>query len=444
MTEYSIKTKTGEFLGLESDDCYIFKGIPYARAGRFEYAAVLSDYDKPIDARTPGPACMQKRAWPEFEHLEIPERQFYHKEYRDGQFFTYDEENSLNLNIFMPKSGDNLPVIVFFHGGGFDSGCINESPFDGTGLASRGCIVVFAQYRVSVFGYFTHEDIFSLNGRDGNFGLDDMVVALNWVKMNISQFNGNPDNVTVMGQSAGAMSIQYLLCSPKTDGLFGKAVMLSGAGLFPKFSLPRPCEQTRAYWTEVMELCGCRTLDEIKNISPKKLLEGVEKQKSLRKDNTFNTMPVIDHHLLPEGVDKLISGAKNMPLIIGITNNDMYTFLLAHVSKKYAKKHGAYLYYFDVDAPGDGNKAFHSSDIRYVFGTLSSSWRPYTEKDYAISRNMMDYLASFSATGNPNHEGAPKWEPYTGKVLRISRKGTGMGRTDNIKLLLNTLKGDPK
>ena len=443
MESFLLKTDTGSFRGNDGDGCKVFLGIPYATAGRFEYASVIPHYAQEVDARSPGPACMQKRAWPEFEHLEIPERRFYHREFREGITYEYSEENGLNLNIFMPESGEDLPVIVFFHGGGFDSGSINSSPYNGTELAKRGCVTVFAQYRVGVFGYFTHEEIFASEHRDGNFGLDDMVTALIWVRKHIAGFHGDPANVTVMGQSAGAMSIQYMLCSPRTDGLFHKAIMMSGAGLFPNFSLPRPCEVTRGYWKEVMGFCGCSALEEVRRIPPKDLLQAVEKQKSVRKDNTFNTMPVIDHYLLPEGVDRLIRTPKEVPLIVGFTNNDMYTFLLAHISKKYAKKHNGYLYYFDIDAKGDGNQAFHSSDVRYAFGTLASSWRPYAESDYAASRLMMDYFARFAATGDPNHDGAPRWDVYKGRALRFSDDGAVMEKPKNGKLLRNTLKGDP-
>ncbi len=439
-----LQTNTGSFLGCVENGCEVFRGIPYARAGRFEYASVIRSYDKEVDARFPGPACMQKRAWPEFEHLEIPERKFYHREFREGIQFTYDEEKGLNLNVFTPEKGDRLPVIVFFHGGGFDSGSINSSPFDGSRLASRGCVVVFAQYRVGVFGYFTHEDVYASEGRDGNFGLDDMMQSLVWVQTHISGFRGDNSNVTVMGQSAGAMSIQYLLCSPRAKDLFHKAIMMSGAGRFPKFSLPKPCEQTRSYWKEVMDLCGCKTLDEIRKIGPKELLQAVETQKTRRKDNTYNTMPVVDHFLLPEGIDRLIRHPKEVPLIIGFTNNDMYTVLLAHVSKKYAKAHGGYLYYFDIDAKGDNSQAFHSADLRYAFGTLASSWRPYAESDERASGLMMDYFARFAETGDPNHDGAPVWDICRGRAMRFSDEGACMARPKIGKLLRNTFKkGDP-
>lgn len=442
MPEYIKNTDIGNFKGNERENCFEFLGIEYAVAERFEYAKMIDDYTD-YDATTPAPSSMQKRAWPEFEHLEIPERAFYNREFRKDMHFEY-AEGKLYLNIFAPKSEDKHPVIVFFHGGGFDSGSINESPYDGSKLAEKGNVVVFVQYRVGVFGYLTHKDIYDKYGRDGNFGLDDMMISLKWIRKNISRFCGDENNITVMGQSAGAMSIQYLLCSKEADCLFDKAIMMSGAGLFPKFSLPRPYEQTRQYWEEVMDISGCKDFDQFKKLDAKKVLEAVDIQKSRRKDNTYNTMPVIDGYILKDGMDKLIENARELPLIIGFTNNDMFTVILSHISKKYAKKHSAYLYYFDVDAKGDDNQAFHSADLRYVFGTLETSWRPYDEADEKISEMMMDYFTSFSRSSDPNHEGAPEWKRYKGKALCISSSGIKEGRPGVIKLLRNTLKGDPK
>ncbi len=436
-----ISTKIGTFKGNDRGECMEFLGIKYANAPRFEYASIVNRYDN-FDATKKAPASMQKRAWSEFEHLEIPERAFYHKEFREGQTFEYDE-GSLYLNIFSPKQEGKYPVIVFFHGGGFDSGSINESPFDGFEYAKRGIVCVFAQYRVGVFGYLTNEEIYKKYGRDGNFGLDDMCTSLIWVRENIDNFYGDKENITVMGQSAGAMSIQYLLCSKKADKLFDKAIMMSGAGLFPKFSLPKKYDITRSYWNEVIEISGCKTFEEFKNLDAKKVLASVETQKSKRKDNTYNTMPVVDGFLIEDKIDSLIDKARNVPLIIGFTNNDMFTFLLAHISKKYAKKHNGYLYYFDIDAKGDDNQAFHSSDLRYAFGTLDSSWRPYTDSDYSASKVMIDYFSSFVKTGNPNTDSNPKWEIYNGKALCFEDGNISFKKPKNGKLIKNTLKSDP-
>ncbi|MBO6280569.1 MAG: carboxylesterase family protein [Bacilli bacterium] len=442
MKTVKINTDFGIFCGNEKDNCVELLGLQFAKTKRFEYASLIEKYGE-VNATKFAPAVMQKRAFPEFEHLEVPERAFYHKEFREGINFEYGEEG-LYFNIYLPKEGNNHPVIIFYHGGGFDSGSINESPFNGEELAKKGNIVIFATYRVGIFGYLTHEEIYKKFGRDGNFGLDDMVQALNWVNRHIDQFGGDKNNITVMGQSAGAMSIQYLICSEKANDLFHKAIMMSGAGLFPKFSLPKPYKETREYWNEVIALAGYKTFEEFKNTSPRTLLEAVDKQKTLRKDNTRNTMPVIDDYYLTDSVDKLMKTPKEMPLIVGVTNNDMYTILLSHIGKKYAKKHKGYLYYFDIDAKGDNNQAFHSSDLRYVFGTLSTSWRPYDENDYKVSQMMMDYISNFARSGNPNDESLPHWDTYKSKALHITEKETKQQRIHNWKLFKNTFKSDPK
>ena len=439
--EITWSTPLGEIRGLDNGTCLEFRGVPFGRAGRFEYAEPVTGWDGVLDATAFGPGCPQNRAV--HEHLEDPVRLFYKKEYREGSEFTYSED-CLNLNIYAPYEAEGAPVILFFYGGGFDSGLNAENPFDGSGWARRGAVAVMANYRVGPLGYLTHEEIQKKYGRDGNFGLDDQLTALRWVRAHIAAFGGDPDNVTLMGQSAGAISVQYLCLNPAHRGLFRRAVMMSGGGLFPRFALPRPAESTRDYWLQFMELAGCRTFEELKAAPLADIFEAVERIKALRKDTIYHTMPVVDGALLPGPVDRLIETPLPLDYLIGYTNNDMYAPVMAFIGNKFGRKNGAYLYWFDLDAPGDDNRAFHSSDLRYMFGTLDRSWRPYKQRDYEASGQMMDYLVNFARTGDPNGPGLPLWRK--GKpALRIGPKGTGMGHVSYYKLLKNMLtKGDPK
>ncbi len=434
-------TPLGEIRGLDNGRCLEFRGVPFGKAGRFQYAQPVEHWDGALDATRFGPGCPQNRAV--HEHLEDPVRLFYKKEYREGSEFAYSED-CLNLNIYAPYEAKGAPVILFFYGGGFDSGLNAENPFDGSGWAQRGAVAVMANYRVGPLGYLTHEEIQREYGRDGNFGLDDQFTALRWVREHISAFGGDPDNVTLMGQSAGAISVQYLCLNPAHRGLFRRAVMMSGGGMFPKFALPRPAESTRAYWLQFMELAGCNTFEELKAAPLADIFEAVEKIRALRKDTIYHTMPVVDRALLPEPVDRLIESPLPVDYLIGYTNNDMYAPVMAYIGNKFGRKNGAYLYYFDLDAPGDDNRAFHSSDLRYMFGTLDRSWRPYGQRDQEASAQMMDYLVNFARTGDPNGPGLPRWKK--GKpALRIGLQGTKMGRVGYCKLLNNMLtKGDPK
>ena len=215
MNEITFKTDIGTFLGNEQVNVVEFLGVPYAMAGRFEYCELIDSYEEIVDAREMGNACPQYRQC--YPHLDVPERLFYFREFREGIEFKYDE-NCLNLNIYAPRKARNCPVILFFHGGGFNSGANSEEPFRGYELANRGIITVFANYRVGVLGYFSHEEIQKKYGRNGNFGLDNQLQAIRWVRKHIAEFGGDPDNITLMGQSAGAISIQYLCLNHDNEG----------------------------------------------------------------------------------------------------------------------------------------------------------------------------------------------------------------------------------
>ena len=436
-----LHTPMGDIRGLDNGKCLVFRGVPFGKAGRFEYAQAVDRWDGVLDAAGFGPGCPQNRAV--HEHLEDPVRLFYKKEYREGSAFAYSED-CLNLNVYAPYEAKNAPVILFFYGGGFDSGLNAEDPFDGSGWARRGAVAVMANYRVGPLGYLTHEEIQRAYGRDGNFGLDDQLTALRWVRAHISAFSGDPDNITLMGQSAGAISVQYLCLNPAHRGLFRRAVMMSGGGLFPRFALPRPAESTREYWRQFMALAGCKSFEALKAAPLEDIFEAVERIKALRKDGIYHTMPVIDGFLLPRPVDQLIESPLPVDYLIGYTNNDMYAPVMAFIGNRFGRRNGAYLYCFDLDAPGDDNRAFHSSDLRYMFGTLDRSWRPYGKRDHEASEQMMDYLVNFARTGDPNGPGLPPWRK--GKpALRIGPRGTKMGPVPYGKLLKNMLtKGDPK
>ena len=441
----TLAASCGILKGNERESCLEFLGVPYARAGRWEYARPVECWDGVLDATRPGLACPQNRAW--HEHLENPTRRFYKKEFREGSVFSYGED-CLNLNIFTPKDAKDCPVVLFFHGGGFDSGINSEEPLDGAGLAARGIVTVFANYRVGPLGFLTHEDVERRYGRDGNFGLDDQLTAIRWVKAHIGAFGGDGENITLLGQSAGAISIQYHSLNHANEGLFRRAAMMSGGGMFPRFALPRRAEDTRAYWREFMALAGCRSLDELKEASLDTLFGAVEEIRKRRRDNSYNTMPVIDGCLIEKPIEEMIRSPLRIDYLIGFTNTDLYAPVMAYIGSRFARANKAFVYYFDLDAPGDGSGAFHSCDLRYMFETLSGSWRPYGERDYEASAQLAQYLTNFARCGDPNGEGLPEWKRASGgcaRVLRIGPRGTAMGRADYGKMTLNLLrKGEPK
>lgn len=441
-----IHTACGPVRGLEKEDCRVFLGVPYAHAERFAYAVPTESWDGVLDASASGPGCPQNRAW--HEHLEHPTRRFYKREFRDGLRFRYSED-CLNLNIYTPREANGCPVLIFIHGGGFDSGLNCEGPFDGTGMARRGIVTVFLNYRVGPLGYLTHREIREETGRDGNFGLDDQLTAIRWVSAHIADFGGDPGNITLCGQSAGAISIQYLCLNKANSGIFHKAIMMSGAGLFPKFALPRRAEDTHEYWEDFIRTAGCNSLEELRSASLDVIFDAVETIKSRRKDTTYNTMPVVDGLLIPAPIDELIKTPLAIPYMIGYTGNDLYAPVMTFIGNRFGREHGAWIYFFDLDSPGDGNGAFHSCDLRYLFETLDGSWRPYGVRDREASGQLAAYAANFARRGDPNGAGLPCWKPagpgLGSCALRIGKKRTAMGRASYLALTRNLLtKGEPK
>ena len=435
------------FNGLVTERCRQYFGIRYAYAERFEYAKPVEYADgTTVDATSHGPACPQLRQF--HQHLDNPHRLFYYKEFREGIEFEYGED-CLVLDVYAPLDAAGCPVILFFHGGGFDSGSITEGAFDGSLFAEKGVVTVFAQYRVGVLGYLTDESIEKKYGRDGNFGLDDQIKALEWVRKYIGCLGGDPENITLAGQSAGAISIQYMCLNRDLEGRFRRVIMMSGGGKFPDFALPKYAAETRPYWKALMETAGCSSLEELKVLPLDRLFDAVDELKSKRKDTVYNTMPVVDGCLIPEPVGKLIKNPLKVGYMIGYTNTDMYAPVMEFIGNKFGKKNGAYIYFFDIDAPGDGNGAFHSCDLRYMFGTLDKSRRPYGDRDREASCQLATYAANFAKTGDPNGPYLPEWlpaKPGAGtRVLTLAPGQTSMGKAPYLRLLKNMLtKGDPK
>ena len=449
-----LETACGKIAGIEKDDCNVFLGVPYAHAKRFEYAEPVTSWENEYNndgffyANQLGKACPQMRTY--HEHLEIAERQFYHKEFREGLPFDYDED-CLNLNIWTPKNagaGSNFPVMIFIHGGGFDSGTNTESPFDGSCYAKRGIICIFINYRVGIFGYLTHPSIQAKFDRNGNFGLDDQLTAIMWVKKNISSFGGDPENITLAGQSAGAISIQYLCLNHQNEGLFKNVIMISGGGKFPDFALPRPAEQNCTYWQDFLNFMendsGSKIdFEVLKTMDAKIIFDMLDKFKPTRKDNTYNTMPVIDGILITSPIQRLIKNPLKINYMLGYTNCDLYAPLMALIGHKFARANNGYVYFFDVNPKGDdGRKAFHSSDLRFILGTLEKSWRPYDDEDKKIANLIQEYIAAFVKTGNPNSSKTlPLWKVGGKKALHFTTGKIKMVKPPYLRLIYNMLSG---
>ena len=440
--DYVVNTPCGQVLGCAGrvPGTVAFKGIRYATAGRWEYPKQVTAWEGIYDATHYGSCCYQPRAF--YDEEENKKKYFYYNEFRKGETYGYSED-CLFLNIFTPataKEGDNLPVVLSIHGGSFAGGCGHEKQFDGPIWPQKGVIGVTINYRLGPLGFLCLPELEKEAGKTGNYGLYDQIVALKWVKDNISAFGGNPDNVTVMGQSAGAMSIQLHCLSPLAKGLFKQAVMCSGSGVSRLMSFASP-QRHYDFWHAVMKKAGCEDLEAFRAVSAEKLFESWETAKKEIKGGGLAAFPCRDGELvIGNGVDILRADKHlKIPYLCGSTSEDFGSPVLYSLAKKWcvAQKIPSYTWLFDRRLPGDNRGAWHSSDLWYWFGTLGNSWRPMEQRDYELSDLMTDYLTNFAKTGNPNGNGRPTWEPAGKGTMRIGEGEAGMCKVNRMKLWYN-------
>ena len=420
-----------------------FKGIRYATAGRWEYPVPVTHWDGIYDASEYGACSYQPRSF--YNEEENLKKIFYYHEFRKGETYTYSED-CLFLNIFAPDTateGDNLPVLVYIHGGGFTGGCGHEKHFDVPVWPTKGVIGVTLNYRLGPMGFVCLPELKEEAGFTGNYGLFDQLTAIEWVKNNIASFGGNPENITIMGQSAGAMSVQQHSLSPLSEDLFQRAIMSSGGGVSKMLSAA-PAEKNYAFWQKVMEYAGCETLEQFRAVLPEKLFEAWNQtKKELHNPGCF---PCIDGRLVVGSGAELLAAGKQHKIsyMAGVTSEDMMPPILHGMAKKWnsAQSHPSYTWHFDRQLPGDENGAWHSSDLWYWFGTLPNCWRPMEEKDYTLSNQMTDYLCNFVTNGNPNGEGLPVWESSAAKpnkAMCFGEKPTGMRKPSTLKMIYTML-----
>jgi len=465
------KTENGLVRGFPGTDARItvFKGIPYAAEtsgeNRWRAPQPAKDWEGVRDCYEFGPITMQKIPG------EDPNA-FYSKEWHVDPEVPMGED-SLRVNIWTPaKSTDEkLPVMVWIFGGAFKEGYAHEMEFDGERIASRGVILVSVAYRVNVFGFMCHPEITAeAPDAPANFGLLDQLAGIKWVKRNIANFGGDPDNITIFGQSAGGGSVWTHLTSPKAKGAFQKAIPQSAGGV--GFAYPKGPSRARmdlkaaeAYGEKFLkEVLGVETLAEARKLDAK-LIEN----KFLESGMMMG--PVIDGcYMVEEISDAIVNNHMHeVPILVGNTTNEFMTgpaeatyeavdAWIENAFGEYADEYKAickemagddveaykqaatvgtfelgsqlaleylapqgrdvHYYIFGPTIPGDDAGAFHSSDLWFEFETLMKCWRPFDGHHYDLSRKMCNYWTNFAKYGDPNGNDAdgtpmPTWDKFT-------------------------------
>ena len=433
--EYTVNTPCGAVKGCTGrvPGTAAYKGIRYATAGRWEYPKQVTAWEGTYDATQYGHCSYQPRAF--YNEEENLKKIFYYNEFRKGEHYDYSED-CLFLNIFTPDPvpvDQKLPVLVYIHGGGFTGGCGHEKHFDGPVWPEKGIVGVTLNYRLGPMGFVCLPELKEEAGFTGNYGLYDQMTAIQWVKDNIAAFGGDPENITIMGQSAGAASVQLQCQSPLTKGLFQKAVLSSGCGLGGM--LASTTEKSCAFWKEVMARCGCKDLASFRALPVDQLFAAWQSAKKEIKGGGGAAFPVKDGRFSVEGAE-----AHDLSYMAGSTSEDMAPPVLQSMTRKWItrREKPSYTWYFERQLPGDDNGAWHSSDLWYWFGTLSNCWRPMEQQDRMLSGIMVDYLSNFVKTGNPNGASLPQWVASGKGQKQVMRFGNGkpaMGKPNMLKMI---------
>ena len=427
-----VKTAYGCVAGVESgiQKITVFRGVPYARppVGELRWRAP----EEPEKWEGVLDCARFKCASVQAEHKKGT---FYGIEFFQGGMEV--SEDCLYRNIWADLEIKDQPVMVWYHGGAYTGGFAHEIEFDGDAIAKRGAILVTVGYRLGVLGYMAHPELTQRDGHSGNYGLMDQIAALKWVKENIAAFGGDPENITIFGQSAGGGSVQCIMTSPLAKGLFNRAIIQSAGSPLRSLGGFYELDAAEKNGVALAEYAGCG-LDEMYK---KDAAELCRLGREFTSGGGLRFRPCMDGHALTDdpGGAFVRGAAADISFMLGSVTGDAGAFGITGEGNKdeiamagpvsLAKsrirlgKPGCYVYHFDRDMPGDDHPgAFHSSELWYVFGTLMRCHRPFTGHDYELSLKMTDWWVNFARTGEPGGG----WTAYTAEDPSVNVVGEGV------------------
>ena len=469
--EDPIRLNTGLIAGTSasSPGVRVFKGIPFAASPtgplRWRPPQPPAMWTGVRDATTFGPRCMQ------------------------GQGSAADvSEDCLYLNVWTAaaSAAERRPVIVWSYGGSLRSGAGSQSQYDGEALARKGVVLITYNYRLGMFGFFSHPELTreSPQKASGNYGLMDLIAVLEWVQRNVTAFGGDPNRVTIMGESAGASLVACLVASPRAPGLFHRAIAQStGCTGTSRIGLPlTTLADAEAEGTKLASAMGASSLDALRAMPADEILR---KGQGARVVVDGWTMTADWMATLAQGrqaqVDVLLGSNKDEGTfpIFGVPDGGPKEFM-ARTTQRYGAlapamlklyparsaaesdasqlaafrdlvfwnlrtwarsqvrlgKARAYLYFFTREppsAPGQLSRgASHTAEIPYAFDNLHlDKNRPWADVDRRLADMMSSYWVNFAATGDPNGPGLPAWPRVQGKgddAIMVLGDAVGAGR----------------
>jgi para-nitrobenzyl esterase len=456
-----VKVDEGLVQGIYKDNLAVYKGIPFA-------TPPVGD----LRWRAPQPAVKWEGVKQTVEFAPAPTQ--------GGNPPSGKSEDCLYLNIWTPaKSGnERVPVLVWIYGGGFSFGSTSEPVYNGEKLAQKGVVLVSIAYRVGQLGFLAHPELSaeSPNHVSGNYGLLDMIAGLKWIQKNIGAFGGDPDKVTIFGESAGGIAVSMLCASPLAKGLFHGAISQSGGSFGPPRVTTYPGENLKRLKDAEAEgvtyagKAGVSTLADLRKVEADKLPSGW---------GLGSAWPIIDGYVIPDDQYKLYEAKKynDVPILVGYNSDEGASFsrekspeeFIAGVKNRYGKfaddllkaypigettipktardlardaafgwhtwswarlqaktaKSKVFYYYFDQhpdhpeDSPRAGYGSPHGQEVAYVFQQLDTSKPETSQSDVAIAESMGTYWTNFAKYGHPNGGIIPEWPAFSDKTPRV-------------------------
>ena len=425
-----VNTRYGILKAVRSNAGYsLFRGVPYAKppVGDLRWKAP-EEPEKWEGVRLCdryGDACAQFDRWSSATDDVTDDSEHPYIKIKNYPYPPNMSEDCLYLNIYTPAESkeDRLPVMIYIHGGGLQQWYGSDYEYCGDNFCKNGCILTSVTYRLNIFGFFVHPELARESGYDtsGNYGIMDQIQALKWVYENIEGFGGDPDNITVFGQSAGGRCSLALACSPLSRDMV-RRISVQSAGGIGSIMADFSREKQEKMGLELMQSLNCSSIAEMRKLKWEVLRDANDKLGFFDGFNLYT-----DGYVIPEDIDRtLYNGSFNdIDIIIGCTvdeganekkpmfGSNLVSQAMALGIRQYENgRKPVFMYVFARQQPGDNAGVPHSCDNRYQFGTLDGSWRPYDLNDWKLSETMQKYWAQFARTGDPNQPGLPEWKPF--------------------------------
>ena len=490
-----LNTNNGKIQGLYNEDksVMMFAGIPYAKAPvgelRWKEPQDVANWTDVKECFNFKAKSMQQNDNQIMNSLvDIYAQKAWHPDF-STKYLENISEDSLYLNVWKPKTGNNLPILIYIHGGSLNSGSSSHDDINGEEMAKKGVIMVTIAYRLGVFGYFAHKDLIneSPNKTTGNYGLLDQIKAIKWVHDNAANFGGDENNITVAGESAGSSSVSAICSSPLAKGLFKRAIGESSSLVLknPPHTF-RTLDKALNVGKDIMNEFNAKTIDDLRKISAEKLVNTKFTNNEMTLDGYALTKTPYEVYKAKENNEEALLNGYNLkeadPFIIpqylfSSTNKNnieerlakvfgneiakkivnlykdeieedafkafneiisVYWFIYPHHSwSKLALEAGDNVYRYQFTKENGYYGTYHSGEIIYAYGNVKKSKYSYryNEEDKNLSEKMLNYWANFAKTGNPNGSNLTNWNLWKndGSVFEL---GVNVGHINDKYLKL--------